>query len=166
MRKMTNSDWIAFAVDFAEAIIKVEPPQLDYFHDEYLVSGSDYGYLGGNALLRCRHFNFYLGEYLDEGRGKTPEELIKEQIGFTPTDENLEDWEDENNATLCCMVHHIMWDLCEYGEDPYGAADELWAITNEIGRKHGLLIDFGEYGTFHVSVWEDDEEDTAEDGKL
>lgn len=159
MKTMTDRDWIAFAVDFAEAIIKVEPPALDYFHDEYLVSGSDYGFLGDGALLRCRHFNFYLSEYLDEGRGKTLEELIKERIGFEPTDENIEDLEDENAAILCCTVRHIMWDLCNYGEDPYGTADELWAITDEIGDKHGLLVDFGTWGSFFVSVREEDEEE-------
>lgn len=47
---MTDSDWIAFAVDFAEAIIKVEPPELDYIHDEYLVGESQYGFLGDDAL--------------------------------------------------------------------------------------------------------------------
>lgn len=158
MRKMTNQDWIAFAVDFAEAIIKVKTPDLDYFHDEYLVCASDYGFLGEDALLRCRHFNFYFALYLDECRGKSIEELEKEQYCITLTDENMEDLEDENSATLCCAVHHIMWDLSCYGEDPYGAADELWAITDEIGEKHGLLIDFGGYGTFSVSVWEDEEE--------
>lgn len=158
MRKMTDSDWIAFAVDFAEAIIKVEPPELDYIHDEYLVGESQYGFLGDDALLRCQRFNFYLNDYLENGYGKIPEELIKEEIGYEPTDENLESYEDNNSATLCCTVHHIMWDLCEYGEDPYGTADLLWAITDEIAYKYGILVEFSGWGNFSVSVLEEEEE--------
>lgn len=159
MKTMTNRDWIAFAVDFAEAIIKVDVPEIDLFQDEYLVSASPYGFLGNGALLRCRHFNFYFDQYLDECRGKSIEELEKEQFCIEATEENL-DLEDETVATLCCTVHHIMWDLSCYGQDPYGVADMLWAITDEIGEKYGVLFDFG-WGNFSVSV--SDEEDSLDE---
>ena len=140
MRKMTDSDWIAFAVDFAEAIIKWNRPNWIISTMSILSANRNMDSAATTRRRGVSALTFTSNDYLENGYGKIPEELIKEEIGYEPTDENLESYEDNNSATLCCTGHHIMWDLCEYGEEPYGTADLLLAITYEIAYKYGLLV--------------------------